>query len=171
MGAIPVPAISVCFTCAATFSTFVDIPASHPGYMASESCVTWTGETSGIVGTSGLNTTVGGSIEICIINLTLIQFSAGWLDHISVTIMSINTVFIIFTSNNIISTSVVVFVANPVAAIVIRTKPKPVRVVRILCSWEILGVETHIIATLCPARVYTVRVILTVTLSLSAGMF
>ena len=64
MTSIEVPAVSVCLASTATLRTFIDIPASHPGYMGSKPGVTRTGETSSIVGAGGLNTTVGGSIEI-----------------------------------------------------------------------------------------------------------
>ena len=64
MTSIEVPAISVCLASTTTLSTFIDVPATNPGYMGGESCVTRTGETTNIVGASGLNTTVGGSIEI-----------------------------------------------------------------------------------------------------------
>ena len=125
MGSIQVPTISVWSTQAASLTTLIDIPASHPGHVGSEPGVTGTGETANIVGTSGLNTTEGSSIVNRIIYFTLIQFIAGWKLHVFVTVMSIMTIFIISAAHNTISTSVVVLVTHSVAAIIIGTEPKP----------------------------------------------
>ena len=125
MGPMPVPTVSKRLASAATLCTFIDIPASHPSYMGSEPCVTGAGETSHIICTGCIKATVGSSIEERVIYVTFIQLIAGWKLHVSVTVMSIKTILIIFTTNYIISTSVVVLVTNPIATIVVGTESKP----------------------------------------------
>ena len=71
--------------------------------------------------------------------------------HFCVTKVAIIAVFIIQTPFNTRSTSVVVFVAHPVAAVVRARKSKPGRIVGIFGYWEILSVETEVIATLGPS--------------------
>ena len=170
MGAIPVPAVSVCSTGAATLSALIEVPAAHPGSVGSEARVTGAGEAAHRVGAGGLYATVGSPIEVEVVNGTFIQLIAGGLVHVCVTVVAISTVLIPPAASNIVPTPVVVLVADSVAAVVRTREPKACCVVGVLGGGEILSVETQVIATSGPARIDAVTVLLTVTLPLSAGV-
>ena len=170
MGAIPVPAVSVCSTGAATLSALIEVPAAHPGSVGSEARVTGAGEAAHRVGAGGLYPTVGRSIEIEVVRITFIQLIAGGLVHGGVTVVAISTVLIPPAASNIVPTPVVVLVADSVAAVVRTREPKARCVVGVLGCGEILSVKTQVIATSGPARIDAVTVLLTVTLPLPAGV-
>ena len=170
MGAIPVPAVSICSTGAATLSALIEVPATHPGSVGSEPGVTGAGEAAHRVGAGGLYPTVGRPIEVQVVRITFIQLIAGGLVHVCVTVVAISTVLIPPAASNTVPTPVVVLVADSVAAVVRAREPKARCVVGVLGCGEILSVETQVIATPRPARVDTVTVLLTVTPPLPAGV-
>ena len=170
MGAIPVPAVSVCSAGAATFSALIEVPAAHPGSVGSEPSVTGAGEAAHRVGAGGLYATVGSPIEVDVVNITLVQLVAGGKWHVCVTVVTISTVLIHPAASSVVPTPVVVLVADSVAAVVIIREANACCVVGILGCGKILGVETQVIATPGPARVDAVSVLLTVTLPLPAGV-
>ena len=170
MGAIPVPAVSVCSTGAATLSALIEVPAAHPGSVGSEASVTGAGEAAHRVGAGGLYATVGRPIEIEVVRITFIQLIASGLVHGGVTVVAISTVLVPPAASSVVPTPVVVLVADSVAAVVRAGEPKACCVVGVLGCGEILSVKTQVIATSGPARVDAVTVLLTVTLPLPAGV-
>ena len=125
MRPVQVPAVSVGLAGAASLRALVDVPAAHPGHMCGVASVAGAGEAANSVGAGGLLSTILGPIEMDIVHLTLIELIAGWLVHVSLAVVTISTVSIDSAARHSISTSVIIFVADSVAAIVRASEAKP----------------------------------------------
>ena len=122
---IQVPAVSVGLACAAPLRALIYVSAAHPGHMLGVASVTGTGEAPNSVGTGGVICTIFGPIEVDVVHLTLIELIAGWLVHVSLAVVTISAVSIDSAPRHPISTPVVVFVADSVAAVVRASESKP----------------------------------------------
>ena len=120
-----VPAVCVSLAGAASLRTLIDVPAAHPGHMLGVASVTGAGEAAHSVGAGGILSTILGPIEMDVVHLTLIELIAGGLVHVSLAVVTISTVSIDSAPHHPISTSVVVLVADSVAAVVRASESKP----------------------------------------------
>ena len=125
MGAIQVPTVRVCLASATSLRALIDVSAAHPGHVLGVASVTGAGEAANSVGAGGIISTILGPIEVDVVHFTLIELIAGGLVHVSLAVVTISTVSIDSAPRHPISTSVVVLVADPVAAVVRASESKP----------------------------------------------
>ena len=88
-------------------------------------CLTRASETSNSICAGGFISTVHCTIEIYVVDITLINLITSWKIHVSLAVVTISTVCIGVTSSHSIGTSVVVLVTHSVAAVVRGGESKP----------------------------------------------
>ena len=171
MGADGVPAVCVILAGAAALRALVDVPAAHPGRVGGVAGLTLAVEAPGGVDTVRIFRAVLGAVEVRVVDVALVQLVAGGLIHVGLAVVSIRAVLIVKAANIAVSTSVVVLVANPVAAVVSGGEAKRLCVVGVLGRGEVEGVEAGVVAAHRPAPVVAVAVIDAVPLPLLTRVF
>ena len=166
---VPVPAVRVGLAGVAALRALVLVPAAHPGGVGREASEAGTGEAAHGVGAARLYAAVGRTVEVGVVNVTLVDVDTLGLVQAGVTDDPGHTVVIIAAADLPVTTDPVELVAVSVAAVVGGGEAEPGGVVGVERDREVLRVETEVVPAPGPARPETVLVSLTVALALLAG--
>jgi hypothetical protein len=134
------------------FGTFINVYASLPCCKIFIPRITCASKISHSICTDSISVAKSGPIKLSVDKLTLIYICAIWLSNISLAVQSWTAIFIIPTSNLVISTQVISITTDFVTTSIIICISKCFCIVYENISWKISGIQAES-STLGPSRI------------------